>query len=106
MQFNYNFVKTEEESTPDYRHYGLLPDNIIDDESSYLKKIEELENEIKFLKNNNKITEDLCDNLRNSMKTILQNAVILENELNDTKNKLSIKENEIKNLLRSSWRFR
>ena len=58
MNFNYNNVKTEEESATDYRTYGLLNENIIDDETSYYKKkVQKLEDEIRFLQNNNKITE-------------------------------------------------
>lgn len=88
MQFNYQNVKTEEEYPSDYRNYGLLNKSIIDDEESHNNEIENLHNEIKSLQNRNKITEDLCDNLRNSMKIVLQNSVALENELNNTRRKL------------------
>lgn len=89
MQFNYQNVKTEEEVNYDYRNYGLLNKNLIDDETSHEEnKIKNLENEIKILENRNKILEDLCTNLRNSMKTVLENSVYLENEFNNTKRKL------------------
>jgi chromosome segregation ATPase len=99
MQFNYQNVKTEEEYPSDYRNYGLLNKSIIDDEESHNNKIENLHNEIKSLQNRNKISEDLCDNLRNSMKTILQNSVALENELNNTRRKLIETEFALKQLM-------
>ena len=96
MQFNYQNVKTEEEVNYDYRNYGLLNKNLIDDETSHEEnkiqdlenKIQDLENKIKIHENRNKILEDLCTNLRNSMKTVLENSVYLENEFNNTKRKL------------------
>lgn len=89
MQFNYQNVKTEEEVNYDYRKYGLLNKSLIDDETSHEEnKIKDLENQIKILINRNKILEDLCTNLRNSMKTVLENSAYLENEFNNTKKKL------------------
>jgi chromosome segregation ATPase len=99
MQFNYQNVKTEDEYDSDFRNYGLLNKSIIDDEESHNNKIENLQNEIKSLQNRNKIVEDLCDNLRNSMKTILQNTVSLENELNNTRRKLVETEFALKRLM-------
>jgi predicted nucleic acid-binding Zn-ribbon protein len=89
MQSNYQNVKTEEEYPSDYRKYGLLNKSLIDDETSHEdNKIKDLENKIKILENRNRILEDLCTNLRNSMKTVLENSVYLENEFNNTKRKL------------------
>ena len=82
MQFNYQNVKTEEESPVDFRNYGLLNKNIIDDEYSQneFDTIKVLNNELESLKKRNKIIEELCQNLRNNMKIILENSANLENE--------------------------
>jgi hypothetical protein len=100
MQFNYQNVKTEEEVNYDYRNYGLLNKNLIDDETSHEdNKIKNLENEIKSLQNRNKILEDLCTNLRNSMKTVMENSTYLENEFFNTKRKLLETENALEKVL-------
>lgn len=100
MQFNYQNVKTEEEVNYDYRNYGLLNKNLIDDETSYEEnKIKNLENEIISLQKRNKILEDLCTNLRNSMKTVMENSIYLENEFFNTKRKLLETENALEKAL-------
>ena len=107
MQFNYQNVKTEEEYPSDYRNYGLLNKNLIDDETSHednkiqnlINKIQNLENKNKILENRNKILEDLCTNLRNSMKIILENSAFLENEFNNNKRKLLLTEKALEEAL-------
>lgn len=105
MQFNYQNVKTEEEHPSDFRNYGLLNKSLIDDENSHNNNddiTKNLYNEIKSLQLRNKVVEDLCDNLRNSMKTVLQNTVALENELNNTRRKLVETENALKHLMKKN----
>jgi len=100
MQFNYQNVKTEEEVNYDYRNYGLLNKNLIDDETFQEEdKIKNLENEIKILQNRNKILEDLCTNLRKGMRTVLENSSYLENEFFTTKRKLLETENALEKAL-------
>jgi len=100
MQFNYQNVKTEEEVNHDYRNYGLLNKNLIDDETFQEEdKIKNLENEIKILQNRNKILEDLCTNLRKGMRTVLENSSYLENEFFTTKRKLLETENALEKAL-------
>jgi hypothetical protein len=101
MQFNYQNVKTEEESPVDFRNYGLLNKNIIDDEYSQneFDTIKVLNNELESLKKRNKIIEELCQNLRNNMKIILENSANLENELNNTTKKLVETEFTLKKLM-------
>ena len=111
MQFNYQNVKTEEEYPSDYRNYGLLNKSLIDDETSHetshednkiqnlINKIQNLENKNKILENRNKILEDLCTNLRNSMKTVLENSAFLENEFNNNKRKLLLTEKALEEAL-------
>ena len=101
MQFNYQNVKTEEESPVDFRNYGLLNRSIIDDEMSHteLDTIKILNKELESLKNRNKVVEELCQNLRNNMKTILENSANLENELNNTTKKLVETEFTLKKLM-------
>jgi hypothetical protein len=101
MQFNYQNVKVEEESSIDYRNYGLLNRSLIDDEMMHndLDTIKVLNDEIKSLKNRNKAVEELCQNLRNNMKTILENAANLENELNNTRKKLVETEFTLKKIM-------
>lgn len=101
MQFNYQNVKTEEESLVDFRNYGLLNRSLIDDEISHneMDTIQILNKELESLKNRNKVVEELCQNLRNNMKTILENSANLENELNNTTKKLIETEFTLKKLM-------
>lgn len=101
MNLNYQNVKVEEESPADFRNYGLLNRSIIDDELSHneMDTIKVLNDEIISLKNKNKVVEELCQNLRNNMKMILENSTQLENELNYTKKKLVDTEFTLKKLM-------
>jgi len=101
MNLNYQNVNVEEESPVDFRKYGLLNRNIIDDETNNyeLNTIKVLNDEIKSLNNRNKVVEELCQNLRNNMKIILENSTQLENELNNTKKKLAETEFTLKKLM-------
>jgi hypothetical protein len=102
MQFNYQNIKTEEENLEDLRNYGLLNRSIIDDEFQHneIDTVKILNNEIELLKNRNKVVEELCQNLRNNMRTILENSASLENELNNTKKKLVETEFALKKLMK------
>jgi hypothetical protein len=106
MNFNYQNVNVEEESPVDYRNYGLLNKSLIDDETNNyetnnyeLNTIKVLNDEIKSLNNRNKVVEELCQNLRNNMKIILENSTQLENELINTKKKLAETEFTLKKLM-------
>jgi hypothetical protein len=101
MNFNYQNVKVEEENSVDFRNYGLLNKSLIDDEISHneFETIKVLNNEIESLNNRNKVVEELCQILRNNMKTILENSTNLENELNNTKKKLVETEFTLKKLM-------
>ena len=102
MQFNYQNVKVEEEN-PDFRNYGLLNKNIIDDEQEleiYLFK--SMQDKLRITEERNKMLEDLNDKLSNDIKIISQNSANLETELINTKKKLENAERAVKILMGKS----
>ncbi len=102
MQFNYQNVKVEEEN-PDFRNYGLLNKNLIDDEQEleiYLFK--SMQDKLRIAEDRNKMLEDLNDKLSNDIKIISQNSANLETELINTKKKLENAERAVKILMEKS----
>jgi hypothetical protein len=102
MQFNYQNVKVEEKN-PDFRNYGLLNKNLIDDEQeleSFLFK--SMQDKLRITEDRNKMLEDLNDKLSSDLKVMTSNSAYLETELMNTKKKLENAERAVKILMEKS----
>ena len=102
MQFNYQNARIEEENHSDFRRYGLLNKNLVDDEQeldNYLYK--SLLDKVKIYEESNNSLENLSEALRNDVQVLSNNNVNLENELNNIKNKLVETENKLINAERT-----
>jgi hypothetical protein len=94
MQFNYQNLNVEEEEH-DYRNYGLLNKNLVDDEQDYEKYIiNVMKKRLIMAEESNKILEDLNKNYVNDIKILTENLISLQKEFNK---KLMEIENKNKN---------
>lgn len=102
MQFNYQNARIEEENHSDFRRYGLLNKNLVDDEQefdNYLYK--SLLDKVKVYEKSNNSLENLSEALRNDVKVLSSNNANLENDLNNVKNKLIETEKKLVNAERA-----
>jgi hypothetical protein len=100
MQFNLEKVNVEE-NEQDFRNYGFLNKNLVDDEEKLQDYLfESLNDKVRIYKKSNEDLMSIINNLRNDHQILANNAAYLEKELYETKNKLENAEKELR-LLKS-----
>ena len=105
MQFNYQTIDDslrasldeQKHSSSDFRKYGLLNKNLIDDENTFTEfKLQTVYDELKHSNERVISLETLCKSLRDDMLKVVQDSAILEKMLIDTQTKLANTEQRLK----------
>jgi hypothetical protein len=97
QKYLYTPVDEQKHSSTDFRKYGLLNKNLIDDEHTFKEyKLQTLYDELEHSNERVISLEKLCKSLRDDMSKVAQDSASLEKMLTDTQTKLANTEQALK----------